>query len=124
MPRSRPNRAHRRTKCRPQPNISNPLGVPRQILFAADLVASSALGRSRSGLYSDRKACTASTLAARAAGKADSLTPAATTTAADAEKDSPPGDFGPSKDLPHPAAKAKTTTTPAGDTQLAGDKRS
>src|SRR5260370_5672888 len=113
MPRSRPNRAHRRTKCRPQPNISNPLGVPRQILFAADLVASSALGRSRSGLYSDRKACTASTLAARAAGRADAITAAARMTAADAIKDSAAGICLSALYLPIPRARAKPTTTPA-----------
>src|SRR5262245_34502754 len=71
--------------------------------------------QSKSDCYSERNACTASTLAARAAGRADAITAAARITAAEAIKGNAPGDCSAPMYLPiarckiEPARKPPTT---------------
>src|SRR5260370_31827366 len=106
-----------RTSCLHLPPLRDPSPAAQDFGFRLPLGFTSLTPSKRlkfdSGLYSDRKACTASTLAARAAGKADAITAAPRMTAPVAIKVSAPGLWLSAMYLPTAPAEAKTATTPA-----------
>src|SRR5260370_22259448 len=104
-----------RTSCLHLPPLRDPSPAAQDFGFRLPLGFTSLTPSKRlkfdSGLYSDRKACTASTLAARAAGRAHAITAAARRTAADAIKESAPGICVSAIVLAIGPARAKPTTT-------------
>src|SRR5260370_16938747 len=84
-----------RTSCLHLPPLRDPSPAAQDFGFRLPLGFTSLTPSKRlkfdSGLYSDRKACTASTLPARPAARAPAITPAPRMPAADAVKDSAPG---------------------------------